>query len=105
MDQNSQSLFLFFRLRPPKAGKLESEVKNMKKELTNEQMLNAMINHPAKVITYAKYNENSPLECPICGWEGTPKSSDYVNTDSHYCLDVCCPDCEKMLLIAEYPLA
>ena len=50
--------------------------------------LNFMKNHPAPIIEYKDYDENMKLKCPICGWKGTPKTSDYVNTDSHFCLAV-----------------
>jgi hypothetical protein len=56
----------------------------------------------AGIIDYKDYNENMPLVCPVCGWQGTPKSSGYINTDSDYCLDVSCPNCDKMLLVASY---
>ncbi len=57
---------------------------------------------PAIGIKISEYNENIPLECPVCGWKGTPKTSEYINTDSHFALDVSCPNCDKMLLVATY---
>jgi len=61
--------------------------------------------YPASVIAYADYSEDMPLQCPVCGWKGSPKDSGWINTDSHYCMDVSCPNCEKMLLVVSYPLA
>ena len=34
------------------------------------------------------------IKCPICDWR-TPRSSENINTDSHFCLDVRCPICDK----------
>ena len=70
-------------------------------------MLNApqfMMAHRAIVIEYVDYDENMPLDCPICHWKGTPKTSGMVNTDSSVALDVSCPVCDKMLLVVSYPL-
>lgn len=64
-----------------------------------------MLIHPAQIIEYRQYDENILLECPVCHWKGTPKSSGCINTDSHFCLDVSCPKCEKTLLVANYPSA
>ncbi len=59
---------------------------------------------PARIIEYCDYNENIPLKCPICGWEGMPKDSGCIE---YYdvLLDVSCPKCDKMLLIVNYPNA
>ncbi len=62
-----------------------------------------MAGHPAKIIEYADYDENRPLECPICGWTGTPKESCWIEYYDDL-LDVSCPNCEKMLLVVSYPL-
>lgn len=72
------------------------------------QALNApqfMMTHRAPVIEYADYDENMPIECPICHWKGTPKAGGEVNTDSHFAMDVSCPVCDKMLLVVSYPRA
>jgi hypothetical protein len=66
------------------------------------QMIGApffMMNNRAPIIEYRNYDANKKLECPVCGWYGltTP------NTDSHFALDVTCPICDKMLLVASYP--
>ncbi len=81
------------------------DLKFLASDLSRIESLKFMKNHPALIIEYKDYNENMKLECPICGWKGTPKTSDYVNTDSHFCLDVSCPVCDKMLLVAEYASA
>ncbi len=77
----------------------------MFKQLTDKERWEAMRKYPAKIIPYAEYDENVELICPICGWQGTPKESGMVDTDSHFALDVSCPICDKMLLVAEYALA
>ncbi len=66
--------------------------------------LQDMIKHPAKIIEYRDYNENLLIECPICKWKGTPKSSGWIDTDSDFSLNVHCPVCEKMLIVASYAL-
>jgi hypothetical protein len=58
----------------------------------------------AKGIEYKEYNEDMPLECPMCHWKGTPKTSQYIEYYDDL-LDVSCPICDKMLLIVSYPLA
>lgn len=83
---------------------LVSDLAFLASGLSRVDGLNFMKNHPAPVIEYKDYDENMKLKCPICGWTGTPKTSDYVNTDSHFCLDVSCPVCDKMLLVASYAL-
>lgn len=68
------------------------------------QMIGAvefMVKNPATVIEYADYDENKELDCPVCGWHGLG----IVNSDSHFCLDVSCPNCDKMLLVVNYPSA
>ena len=79
------------------------DLKFLASDLSRIESLTFMKNNPAPIIKYEEYNENMELECPICGWKGTPKTSDCVNTDSHFCLDVSCPICDKMLLVASYP--
>jgi hypothetical protein len=71
-----------------------------------QMMLGAhfMMTYPAKKMEYEDYSEDMPIECPVCGWEGTPKSSGWIETHD-VLLDVSCPNCEKMLLIVNYPLA
>lgn len=72
------------------------------------QMIEAfkfMSQNPAKIIEYKDYDEDVELECPVCHWKGTPKSSGSVNMDSDYCMDVCCPVCGKMLLVIDFPKA
>lgn len=60
-----------------------------------------MLNHPAKIIEFKKYDEHMPISCSICFWEGTPESSQYIEY-SDTLLTVSCPKCEKMLLIASW---
>jgi hypothetical protein len=79
------------------------DLKFLASDLSRIDSLTFMKDNPAPVIKYEDYNENIELECPACGWKGTPKTSDCINTDSHFCLDVSCPICDKMLLVADYP--
>lgn len=68
------------------------------------QMLGAvefMAKTPAVIIEYSEYDRERELDCSVCGWHGLGQ----VNTDSDFCLDVSCPNCNKMLLIVNYPLA
>ncbi|MDO8492197.1 MAG: HD domain-containing protein [bacterium] len=60
-------------------------------------------NNTKKVVEWSDYNEDIPLVCSVCGWKGTPKSSGWIQYYDAL-LDVSCPICEKMLLIANYPL-
>lgn len=82
---------------------LSRDLKDLASSLSSIDGLKFAQNQPAPIIEYKDYDENMELECQICGWKGTPKTSDYVNTDSHFCLDVSCPVCDKMLLVASYP--
>lgn len=61
-----------------------------------------MSQNPAQIIEYRDYNDDISLQCSVCGWKGTPKNGE-VNTDSDFALDVSCPTCDKMLLVANYP--
>lgn len=84
---------------------LASDLLSIAKDL---QMIGApmfMTSYPAKIVRYSDYNENINIDCPICNWKGTPKSSEWIDTDSEYSLNVHCPICEKMLVIASYASA
>lgn len=68
------------------------------------QMMGAgffMMNHRAKIIEYHQYDENEILECPLCHWRGTAEGHKEYSDDL---FDVCCPICDKMILIVGYPL-
>ena len=77
----------------------EGELKLLAGQLQTMGSYYFMTNFRAPIIKYRDYDEKKPLECPICGWHGIGES----NTDSDSCLDVSCPICDKMLLVAEYP--
>lgn len=83
---------------------LVENLQSVARKLQSINTLQFMSQHPAQIIEYRDYSEDMPLQCPICEWKGTPKESGWINTDSHYALDVSCPNCEKMLLVASYPL-
>ncbi len=88
-----------------KENPLKGDLTFLASKLQEMNGVSFMSQNSARVIEYKDYDENEKLECPICGWKGTPKSSEYVNMDSDYCIDVCCPVCSKMLLVAGFPKA
>lgn len=53
----------------------------------------------AKVILSHQYDGEAPLECPACEWAGRGSEGD-VNRFGQL-FDVCCPSCDKMLLVVE----
>lgn len=63
-----------------------------------------MPTYPAPIIPVSEYSKEMDISCPACGWKGTPEEGE-VNTDSEFALDVSCPICEKMVLVAEYSAA
>ncbi len=81
---------------------LAEDLLSLAKELQMIGAVSLMLKKPANVIEYGDYNEDMEIECFACGWKGTPKSSDYIDTDSNFCLSVSCPVCEKMVLVANY---
>jgi hypothetical protein len=58
-------------------------------------------NSPAKILQYSDYNDEEILSCPLCHWQGKRKNASY-NSDSHFCLEISCPVCDKILVVAEY---
>lgn len=62
-----------------------------------------MLKNHAQIIEYADYNKDILLQCPVCGWKGTPKEGGCVEYHDDL-LDVSCQNCEKMLLVVSYPL-
>jgi hypothetical protein len=58
-------------------------------------------NSPAKILQYSDYDENKSLSCPLCQWRGKGKYAEH-NSDSHYCLEISCPVCDKILVVADY---
>ena len=62
-----------------------------------------MMKHPAIKIEYYQYNKDEVLTCPVCDWQGSSNEAMIETGDANLC--VICPNCEKMLLIASYPLA
>lgn len=70
------------------------------------QMLGAaefMLKNRAHIIEYKDYHEDISLKCPVCGWNGTPKSSGGIEYYDDL-FDVSCPNCDKMLLVVSYPI-
>jgi len=117
-DRDGDQVFL--RFNAPKDRKIKSSLETIKTiiekwadnplalELTcladKLQMMGAkdfMVKHPAEIIEYKQYDENTTLTCPICNWSGLPKGN--INYYDEL-LDVSCPICDKMLLVVNYPL-
>jgi (p)ppGpp synthase/HD superfamily hydrolase len=73
----------------------------LKEELWGLWQMVGMREYPAPVIQYADYDENDVIECPMCHWKGLAKDAN--RDDSEYCLPLECPECEKMILIADFP--
>ncbi len=55
----------------------------------------------AKVLRYYQYDEQSPVECPACGWSGRGVDGDVNHFDELF--DVRCPRCDTMLLVVGWP--
>jgi hypothetical protein len=81
---------------------LVDDLRRVAGKLQSIGALQFMPKHPAQIIEYEDYSEHMQLQCPVCGWKGTPKESDWIE---HYndLFDVSCPNCEKMLLVVNYP--
>jgi hypothetical protein len=58
-------------------------------------------NSPSKILQYSDYKDEEVLSCPLCQWKGKGKDAEY-NSDSHYCLEISCPICDKILVVADY---
>lgn len=84
---------------------LAEDLKDLAKKLQMMGATHFIAHHPATRIAYGDYDENAPLECPVCHWKGSAKSSDMVDSSSDFCLTVSCPNCDKMLLVANYQSA
>jgi hypothetical protein len=120
-DYDKEGEIIFDRFNTSKDKKIKSDLKtinaivvrwsgNPLKEklvyLANKLQIissfNFMAKYPADIIEYVDYDENKILKCPICGWQGSAKESRNINTDSHFCMDVSCPICDKMILVINY---
>ena len=55
----------------------------------------------AEHLTYYGYDEDRPVTCPGCGWNGPAK--DGSQGLSKELFDVSCPRCDTMLLIVSLP--
>ena len=59
-----------------------------------------MKNKAAKIIEYKDFDKEMTVTCPVCGWSGIAK--DQINYFEQL-LDISCPECDKIILIVEYP--
>jgi hypothetical protein len=48
------------------------------------------------------YDRDAVVSCPSCGWTGRPGDNEGIHRDL---LDVCCPECKRILLIVPFPTA
>lgn len=72
----------------------------MEKKIEGDSPEN-MRKYPARLLEYRDFNPDDVLTCPVCGWHGTS----HGNIETHdVLLDVCCPKCDKMLLVVSYPM-
>jgi hypothetical protein len=55
----------------------------------------------ARVCDIYDYDEQAPLECPVCHWAGL--AGDGAREYYRELFDVSCPRCDNMLLIVPYP--
>jgi hypothetical protein len=56
----------------------------------------------ATIILYWDFDSqrDTPLTCPVCGWTGSAEENMDVHDDL---FDVCCPKCDRMILIVRFP--
>jgi len=83
------------------ASPLAQELRFVSTKIARMAGLVFMSETPAKIIQYSDYDREIILECPVCKWKGKSKGNIEYHDDL---LDVTCPNCDKMLLIVEYPL-
>ncbi len=79
-------------------------VQNLRSLADELQMIGAkefMSESPAKIVEYAEQKETDELVCPVCGWKGRQDegSKEYYDV----LMDISCPNCDKMLLVINYP--
>jgi hypothetical protein len=83
---------------------LNEDLKSVARGVQNIGAVDFMSKNRAKIIEYREYSEDMPIQCPVCMWKGTPKTSDWIEYYDDL-LDVSCPNCEKMILVVNYPQA
>lgn len=54
----------------------------------------------AKCLKFWEYDREAPLTCPSCGWIGRAAANEDHHDDL---IDVCCPECDRVLLIVSFP--
>lgn len=54
----------------------------------------------AEQIAFWDYERDAPVTCPACGWTGPASDGEDVHREL---LDVCCPQCDRMVLIIPFP--
>lgn len=82
---------------------LVTDLQTVARDLQEVDAFYLLREHPAQIIEYPDYTETMSLECPACGWSGTPEGSGWIEYHDDL-FDVSCPNCEKMLLVVSYPL-
>ncbi len=61
-----------------------------------------MMADPARIIPHREYDENAIIMCPVCAWQGAGKEA--LAESGHVCVELRCPICDKMIIVAEFPL-
>jgi hypothetical protein len=54
----------------------------------------------SEYVNFWDYDRDAVVSCPSCGWTGRPGDNEGIHRDL---LDVCCPECKRMLLIVPFP--
>lgn len=68
---------------------------------SKEQTAARFSNRPVPKLLYLdEYERRERLNCPICGWSGLAEDAGGEAFDALF--DVCCPECDQMLLIVDY---
>ena len=121
-DYDKEGEQIFLRFNAPKNKKIRHSletitaiidrwpdnplVQNLQSLAYKLQMIGAnefMAESPAKIIEYEEQKEISGLECPVCHWKGTMEEG--VSEYYDMLMDISCPNCDKIILVINYPLA
>ncbi len=61
-----------------------------------------MMAEPARSIPHREYDENAVISCPVCLWQGMGR--DALSESGHVCVELRCPICDKMIIVAEFAM-
>lgn len=82
---------------------LADDLRHLSSRLFDLNGLAFMRGQPAPIVAYRDYKETDQLECPVCLWTGTGAKASRENGNAT--LDISCPNCSKMILVAEFATA